>query len=68
MPDNDHQRIDDKDVSLFFYQITKTAASRREAIAMTAREFGLSTNDVYARLERAKSSRHLDRSDDDLLP
>jgi 16S rRNA (cytidine1402-2'-O)-methyltransferase len=54
-PDSEHQHIDDKDVSHFFYQITKTVASRREAIAKTAHKFGLSTNDVYARLERAKS-------------
>jgi hypothetical protein len=42
---------------LFFYQMTDERKSRRQAIAATAAKFGLSTNDVYARLERLKPAR-----------
>jgi hypothetical protein len=40
---------------------------RRAAIVATGKLFGLSPNEVYARLERVKAA-HLDRSDNDLLP
>ena len=50
--------VDDKELSAYFYQMTDTCElSRREALAATADKFGLSPNDVYARLERLKASR-----------
>ena len=55
--EHDPQAIDDAAISSYFYQLTKTnALSRRAAIAQTADKFGLSTNDVYDRLERLKSA------------
>ena len=46
------------DLSSYFYQMTNDLAlSRREALVATADKFGLSPNDVYARLERLKASR-----------
>jgi 16S rRNA (cytidine1402-2'-O)-methyltransferase len=52
------QTIDDEQLGLYFDQITNVGdLSRRQALAATAREFGLSTNDVYARLERLKISK-----------
>ncbi len=51
------ENVDDSELSLFFYQMTDERKSRRQAIAATAAKFGLSTNDVYARLERLKPAR-----------
>jgi 16S rRNA (cytidine1402-2'-O)-methyltransferase len=49
--------VDDTSIASYFYQMTNSAAlSRRQALAATADKFGLSTNDVYARLERLKAS------------
>jgi len=51
------ENVDDDELSSFFYQMTDKRKSRRQAIAATAAKFGLSTNDVYARLERLKPAR-----------
>jgi len=51
------ENVDDDELSSFFYQMTDERKSRRQAIAATAAKFGLSTNDVYARLERLKPAR-----------
>ena len=71
-PDDTAQDIDDKAVSEYFYLMTDNqSVSRRAALVATARKFGLSTNDVYARIERLKAgnvSARLDRCDSDLLP
>jgi 16S rRNA (cytidine1402-2'-O)-methyltransferase len=56
-PSQDTENVDDSELSLFFYQMTDERKSRRQAIAATAAKFGLSTNDVYARLERLKPAR-----------
>lgn len=49
--------VDDERLAAYFYQMTNSnALSRRQALAATADKFGLSTNDVYARLERLKAS------------
>ena len=49
--------VDDAVLSAYFYQMTDSAAlSRREALVATADKFGLSPNDVYARLERLKAA------------
>jgi 16S rRNA (cytidine1402-2'-O)-methyltransferase len=51
------QIIDDKELYDYFCQITNLGrVSRRQAVTQAARRFGLSTNDVYARLERQKAS------------
>ena len=51
------QVFKDKDVADYFYQLTKNdALGRRQALSKTASEFGLSTNLVYAIVERHKSS------------
>jgi 16S rRNA (cytidine1402-2'-O)-methyltransferase len=48
--------IDDARLSSYFYQLTNSSGfSRRQAVTATAREFGLSPNDVYGRLERLKA-------------
>lgn len=50
------QILDDKDISRYFGLMTdKPGMSRRAALAATAKKFGLSTNDVYARIERLKT-------------
>lgn len=49
--------VDDSELSSFFYQMTDERKSRRQAVAATAVKFGLSPNDVYARLERLKPTR-----------
>lgn len=42
-------------VGAYFGQLTESGEfTRREALSQTAREFGLSTNDVYALIERLK--------------
>jgi len=49
---------DDKDIYEVFSQSTNTSGrGRRQAIAKTAAHFGLSTNSVYAAIERFKASR-----------
>lgn len=51
------QAVDDTELSSYFYRMTDSMElSRREALVATANKFGLSPNDVYARLERLKSS------------
>jgi 16S rRNA (cytidine1402-2'-O)-methyltransferase len=50
------EHIDDARLSSYFYQLTNSGGlSRRQAVTATAREFGLSPNDVYGRLERLKA-------------
>jgi 16S rRNA C1402 (ribose-2'-O) methylase RsmI len=49
--------VGDSELGSFFSQMTGENKSRRQAIAATAEKFGLSTNEVYARLERLKSTR-----------
>jgi len=56
-PSQHTDTVDDSELSLFFDQMTNERKSRRQAIAATAAKFGLSTNDVYARLERLKPTR-----------
>ena len=56
-PSQSTENVDDGELSSFFYQMTDERKSRRQAIAATAAKFGLSTNDVYARLERLKPAR-----------
>jgi len=48
------QAIDDKALSEYFYLMTKSNTSRRQAVAATALKFGLTTNEVYSRLQRLK--------------
>jgi 16S rRNA (cytidine1402-2'-O)-methyltransferase len=60
---------DDTELSVYFGLLTdSTGMSRRDAVAATAHRFGLSTNDVYTRLERLKTAARLDRRNSDLLP
>jgi 16S rRNA (cytidine1402-2'-O)-methyltransferase len=49
--------VDDNELSAFFDQMTDERRSRRQAVVATAVKFGLSPNDVYARLERLKPTR-----------
>jgi 16S rRNA (cytidine1402-2'-O)-methyltransferase len=64
-----HDAVSDDTLQSYFYRMTDSdKLSRRAAVLATANKFGLSTNDVYARLERLKSSAHLDPDDGDLLP
>ncbi len=57
-PELSTQTIDEQALTSYFYQMTNSEAmSRRQAAAETARKFGLSPNDVYARLERLKTTR-----------
>ena len=57
-PDDSTHPIEDTDISSYFYQMTNDMAlSRRQALVATADKFGLSPNDVYARLERLKASK-----------
>ena len=50
--------VTDEELSEFFDRLTDSAdLSRRKALVATANKFGLSPNDVYARLERLKASR-----------
>jgi 16S rRNA (cytidine1402-2'-O)-methyltransferase len=49
--------ISDAELTSYFYHMTNSGGiSRREAVAATALKFGLSTNAVYARLERSKGA------------
>ena len=51
------QDVDDNELSSYFCLMTENGdMSRRSALAATARKFGLSTNVVYARLERLKAA------------
>ena len=51
------ENIDDEALRSYFYQLTNySGLSRRAAVARTADKFGLSTNDVYDRLERLKTT------------
>lgn len=54
-----HPQVDisDEELADYFYHMTESnGCTRRQAVAETARKFGLSPNDVYARLERLKAS------------
>ena len=63
------QPVADEELADYFYHMTESGdCSRRQAVANTATRFGLSTNEVYARLERLKSSGRLDPANPDLLP
>jgi 16S rRNA (cytidine1402-2'-O)-methyltransferase len=51
------QPADERDIYGFFCRLTdKEGVSRRSALAKTGDEFGLSTNIVYALVERLKGS------------
>ena len=54
--DDNIQTVDDKELASYFYQLTNFAQTPRRAAAETAAKFGLSTNDVYARLARLKAA------------
>ena len=57
-PDASSQTIDEHELTSYFYQMTDSERlTRRQAAAETAKKFGLSPNDVYARLERLKATR-----------
>ena len=61
--------VDDEALLDCFGQLTESGTlTRRQALAATALKFGLSTNNVYSRLERLKRSGRLDRHNGDLLP
>ena len=48
--------VDDATLSSYFDRLTNSGGlSRRQAVAATARQFGLAPNDVYGRLERFKA-------------
>lgn len=59
LDERDHdtkQAVSDEEVTAYFYRMTNSSElSRREAVSRTARYFGLSTNNVYALLERLKA-------------
>ena len=51
------QAATDEEVTSYFGQMTNSSGiSRREAVSRTAKYFGLSTNNVYALLERLKAT------------
>jgi 16S rRNA (cytidine1402-2'-O)-methyltransferase len=53
-----HPDVEDEELSAYFCRMTDNQqVSRRRALIATAEKFGLSPNDVYARLERVKASR-----------
>lgn len=55
-PEERCEPVDDSTLSQYFYQTTNSGAlSRRQAVIATADKFGLTPNDVYARLERLKT-------------
>lgn len=57
-PKSEPDVIDNERLTSYFYHMTNsTAVSRRQAVTATAEKFGLSTNEVYARLERLKTPR-----------
>jgi len=48
---------DEGEVEAYFYQMTNSGGlSRRQALSHTAQKFGLSSNDLYAMLERLKAA------------
>lgn len=48
---------DEGEVEAYFYQMTNSSGlSRRQALSHTAQKFGLSSNDLYAMLERLKAA------------
>jgi 16S rRNA (cytidine1402-2'-O)-methyltransferase len=50
-------RVDDATLSAYFYRMTESEGlPRRKALVSTAENFGLSPNELYARLERFKAS------------
>jgi len=54
--DASQQDIDNAELLTYFGQMIETGTvSRRRAVSATADKFGLTTNEVYARLERIKS-------------
>ena len=58
VPAKEASPVTDKDLSDYFCQMTDSNnSSRRKALVATADKFGLSPNEVYARLERLKLSR-----------
>jgi 16S rRNA (cytidine1402-2'-O)-methyltransferase len=62
LPTSQTQIVNDDEITTYFGYITNSGGvSRREAVVSTARKFGLSTNDVYRRLERSKDTGCLDR-------
>jgi len=57
-PNAEPPAVNDEELSAYFYRMTDSVElSRRKALIATADRFGLSPNDVYARLERLKASR-----------
>lgn len=57
MPAPRPEDVDDATLNAFFYQMTDLQGlARRQALVATAHKFGLSPNDLYARLERFKAS------------
>ncbi|MEW6319560.1 MAG: 16S rRNA (cytidine(1402)-2'-O)-methyltransferase [Acidobacteriota bacterium] len=54
-PIGPREALPDEHVAKLFCEMTKTARSRREAARMVGQKIGLSTQSVYAALERAKS-------------
>lgn len=56
-----HAPTDDEIASFFGLTTNSARMSRRQALARTAKKFGLSTNEIYRRLERAKHSGCLDQ-------
>ena len=56
-PEVNLHQVDDAELTSYFYQMTDLGTiSRRQALVATADKFGLSPNEVYARLERLKPS------------
>lgn len=56
-PADQAEPVGDTELIAYFRQMTDSKTlSRREAIVTTAKKFGLSPNEVYARLERLKTS------------
>jgi 16S rRNA (cytidine1402-2'-O)-methyltransferase len=56
-PAPEPDRVDDATLSAHFYRMTKSEGlPRRAALVSTAEKFGLSPNELYARLERFKAS------------
>jgi 16S rRNA (cytidine1402-2'-O)-methyltransferase len=50
-------RVDDATLTAYFYRMTESEGlPRRAALVSTAEKFGLSPNELYARLERFKAS------------
>ena len=57
IPKSQTEVVNDDEIATYFGYITNTGGlSRRQAVVDTARKLGLSTNDVYRRLERTKDT------------